>query len=117
MSYEGSLSTLERQYRDWLSSAKTLLEAHDYRTAFSTYPFVRNEHAPWAPVAKPLHESLVALVSTGGFYVRGVQPARAHHQGDVVAFQAGEPAEPGRGLLGAGVRVRACHAGTLTVTV
>ena len=75
MLYEGSLSTLERQYRDWLSSAKTLLEAHDYRTAFSTYPFVRNEHTPRAPVVKPLHESLVALVSTGGFYVRGVQPA------------------------------------------
>jgi D-proline reductase (dithiol) PrdB len=46
MLYEGALSALERQYRDWLSSAKTLLEAHDYRTAFSTYPFVRNEHAP-----------------------------------------------------------------------
>jgi glycine/betaine/sarcosine/D-proline reductase family selenoprotein B len=82
---EGLLSALERQYRDWLSSAKTLLEAHDYRTAFSTYPFVRNEHAPWARVAKPLHESVVALVSTGGFYVRGVQPAfaAANIEGDL----------------------------------
>jgi D-proline reductase (dithiol) PrdB len=85
MLYEGSLSELVRQYRDWFISAKSLLEAHDYRTAFSTYPFVRNEHAPWAPVAKPLRESLVALVSTGGFYMRGVQDAfdAANIEGDL----------------------------------
>jgi Glycine/sarcosine/betaine reductase selenoprotein B (GRDB) len=36
-------------------------------------------------VAKPLHESLVALVSTGGFYGRGVQPAfdAANIEGDL----------------------------------
>jgi glycine/betaine/sarcosine/D-proline reductase family selenoprotein B len=73
MLYEGSLDELARQYRDWLASAKPLLEAHDFATAFKTYPFVRNERAPWTPVAKPLSDSLVALVSTGGFYVRGEQ--------------------------------------------
>jgi D-proline reductase (dithiol) PrdB len=73
MLYDGSMQELERQYRDWLVSAKPLLEAHDYPTAFKSYPFVRNEQAPWTPVAKPLPDSLVALVSTGGFYVHGEQ--------------------------------------------
>jgi D-proline reductase (dithiol) PrdB len=85
MLYEGSWRELERQYRDWLTSAKPLLEAHDYQSAFKTYPFVRNERAPWAPVAKPLEESLVALVSTGGFYVRGEQEPfdAANIEGDI----------------------------------
>jgi hypothetical protein len=73
MPYEGSLSELERQYRDWLIAAKPLLEAHDCRTAFSTYPFVRHERTPWTPIGKALQESLVTLVSTGGFYVQGEQ--------------------------------------------
>jgi D-proline reductase (dithiol) PrdB len=85
MLYEGSWRELEQQYRDWLASAKPLLEAHDYSTAFKSYPFVRNEHAPWAPVFKPLEESLVALVSTGGFYVRGEQEPfnAANIEGDI----------------------------------
>lgn len=85
MLYDGSLHELERQYRDWLASAKPLLEAHDYPTAFKSYPFVQNTHAPWTPVAKPLPESLVALVSTGGFYVRGEQEPfdAANIEGDI----------------------------------
>jgi D-proline reductase (dithiol) PrdB len=85
MLYEGSFPELEQRYRDWLTTAKPLLEAHDYKAAFGTYPFVRNEHAPWTPVAKPLPESLVVLVGTGGFYVRGEQEPfdAANIEGDI----------------------------------
>jgi D-proline reductase (dithiol) PrdB len=85
MLYEGSFLGLDQRYRDWLATAKPLLEAHHYKTAFGTYPFVRNEHTPWTPVAKLLLESLVALVSTGGFYVRGEQEPfdTANIEGDI----------------------------------
>jgi D-proline reductase (dithiol) PrdB len=35
---------------------------------FPPYKWVVNTEAPWTPLARPLRESRVALVSSGGFY-------------------------------------------------
>jgi len=46
---------------------------------YGTYRWVANpDTPPWAPLRKPLAESRVALVASGGIYVRG-QVAFHHH--------------------------------------
>jgi D-proline reductase (dithiol) PrdB len=42
--------------------------------SFRAYRWVVNTDAPWTPVRKPLRESRLALVSSGGFYVAGQPP-------------------------------------------
>ena len=47
------------------------------RERYAKYPpyrWVVNHDAPWTPLAKPIRECRVALVSSGGFYAKG-QPA------------------------------------------
>lgn len=47
------------------------------RERYAQYPPYRwatNTEAPWAPLAKPLKDCRLALVSSGGFYVQGQPP-------------------------------------------
>jgi D-proline reductase (dithiol) PrdB len=47
------------------------------RQRYANYPpykWIVNTEAPWTPLAKPIRDSRVALVSSGGFYVAG-QPS------------------------------------------
>jgi D-proline reductase (dithiol) PrdB len=38
------------------------------------HEFVEGREIPWAPLAAPLHETTVALVTTAGVHLRGQQP-------------------------------------------
>ena len=38
------------------------------------WPCVEHDVTPWTPMAKPLSESKVAMVSTAGLHLRGDQP-------------------------------------------
>ncbi|MBI4635737.1 MAG: hypothetical protein HY727_05250 [Candidatus Rokubacteria bacterium] len=56
------------RYASWWETARPLIAEHQYGPAFKTYPWPTFEDAPWTPVAKPLRESRVAIVTTGGLY-------------------------------------------------
>jgi D-proline reductase (dithiol) PrdB len=59
------------RYAEWWPQAEPLIRDHKYQDAFKTYPFPRFATSPWAPLAKPLREAIVALVTTGAVYRRG----------------------------------------------
>lgn len=82
---ESELSDWSGRYAAWLERARPLLEQENWKDAFAAgYPFPAPAYTPWAPVAKPLAETRLALISTAGFYLRGEQaPFRAEHiEGD-----------------------------------
>ncbi len=41
---------------------------------YPAYKWAVNDEAPWTPLAKPLKDCRLALVSSGGFYVHGQPP-------------------------------------------
>ena len=41
---------------------------------YKSQPITRQEPVPWTPLAKPISESRVALVTTAGIYVKGSEP-------------------------------------------
>jgi D-proline reductase (dithiol) PrdB len=41
---------------------------------FPPYKWATNDDAPWTPLRKPLRESRLALLSSGGFYAAGQPP-------------------------------------------
>jgi D-proline reductase (dithiol) PrdB len=59
------------RYDAWWPGAAPLIEAHDYASAFKTYPWPAFTEAPWASVMKPLRVSRVGVVTTGGLYSSG----------------------------------------------
>jgi D-proline reductase (dithiol) PrdB len=59
------------RYVEWWPQAEPLIREHKYQEAFKTYPFPTFATSPWAPVAKPLRQATVALVTTGAVYRRG----------------------------------------------
>jgi D-proline reductase (dithiol) PrdB len=68
------LDSFRQRYGTWFTTVKPLLEAGEFKQAFATYPFVRYSDTPWAPLRRPVAASTLALVSTGGFYLKGRQP-------------------------------------------
>jgi hypothetical protein len=60
------------RYAEWWAQAAPLLARHEYSAAFKTYPWPAFAETPWTPVAKPLTESRVAVVTTGGLYRPGL---------------------------------------------
>lgn len=60
------------RYRAWWEAARPLIAAHDYATAFKTYPWPAIADTPWTPVSKSLEACRLAVVSTAGLYRRGV---------------------------------------------
>ncbi len=68
------LALFRSRYPRWLAEARPLLEAADLKGAFKTYPFPTNPASPWTPLAKPLAQCRVAILTTAGLYVAGDQP-------------------------------------------
>jgi len=59
---------------------------------YPSYQWVHNDDLPpWAPVGKPLSESTVGLIATGGIYVAGQV---AFHYRDDVSFRIIDTATP-----------------------
>lgn len=78
------LDTFRERYPVWLEENRSLMEAGDFKTAMQGFPFIRPDDTPWAPLAKDLADSRLAVLSTAGLYVAGEQaPFRAEHiEGD-----------------------------------
>lgn len=77
----GWLKGFKARYAEWWPEAQPMIERHDYATAFKTYPWPTFETTPWTPATKPLAESRIGVVTTGGLYRTGVD----------VPFDAGAP--------------------------
>ncbi len=60
---------------DWSQVEQFLQSWEDRLTSRSAPDALRFESAPWAPLRRPLREATVALISTGGVYVREQQEA------------------------------------------
>ncbi len=63
------------KYAPWWAEAEALIAQHQFAQAFRTYPWPAFREAPWAPVGKPVARSAVAVVTTGGLYRPGADPA------------------------------------------
>ena len=51
------------------------------RKSMLMYPCVEHDDTPWTPMARPLSESKVGLVTTAGLHVRGDEPFKTDHKG------------------------------------
>jgi len=73
------------KYLEWWPHAEPLIREHRYQDAFKTYPFPRFEATPWTPLAQPLHEAKVALVTTAAIFRKGADmPFDGDHpEGDI----------------------------------
>ncbi len=68
----GWIDEFRMRYDAWWPEARPMIERHDYASAFKTYPWPTFAAAPWTPVRKPLAESRVGVVTTGGLYRAGI---------------------------------------------
>jgi D-proline reductase (dithiol) PrdB len=68
----GWIEEFRTRYAAWWPDARPMIERHDYASAFKTYPWPTFATAPWTPVRKPLAESRVGVVTTGGLYRAGI---------------------------------------------
>lgn len=56
--------------------ATAALSRADWKTAFSTYKYLEvSDTPPFTPFTKPLNTAKIAVVTTGGIYIDGEQPA------------------------------------------
>jgi hypothetical protein len=69
------LPEFRARYATWWPQVRPLIEGHDDATAFKTYPWQTFATSPWTPVRKPLAESRIGIVTTGGLYRAGVDAA------------------------------------------
>lgn len=69
------LAKFRSDYATWWPAARPLIAQHQYGPAFKTYPWPTFGDAPWTPLAKPVAQSTAAVVTTGGLYRPGVDPA------------------------------------------
>ncbi len=51
------------------------------RASLLSHESIVNASAPWTPLAKPLADARLALVTTAGLHVRGAAPFTGGHQG------------------------------------
>jgi len=66
------LAEFRSQYAAWWPEAHPLIAQHQYGPAFKTYPWPTFREAPWTPLGKPVAQSALAVVTTGGLYRPGV---------------------------------------------
>lgn len=69
------LAEFRSQYAAWWPEAHPLIAQHQYGPAFKTYPWPTFLEAPWTPLGKRVAQSTVSVVTTGGLYRPGVDPA------------------------------------------
>ena len=71
----GWLAEFRAKYVAWWPEAAPLIAQHQYGPAFKAYPWPTFHETPWTAPGKPLSDSVVAVVTTGGLYRRGVDTA------------------------------------------
>ena len=57
------------------------------RKSLLMWPCIEHDDTPWTPMAKPLSESKLALVTTAGLHVRGDKPFIVDHKNGDTSFR------------------------------
>ena len=57
------------------------------RKSLLMWPCIEHDDTPWTPMAKPLSESKLALVTTAGLHVRGDKPFISDHKNGDTSFR------------------------------
>jgi len=77
VSHDSCYEEMGKRLDAWFAAHRRLLDAHDFRGAFTAddppYPRPAFEESPWAPLARPLSESRIACLTTGGLSLAGEQ--------------------------------------------
>lgn len=68
------IPAFRERYPAWLEAARPFLDVKDWTAAFKGYPYPIHDEAPWTPLAKPLAQCRLAVLTTAGLYVAGEQP-------------------------------------------
>ena len=73
MSDAASLEKWNPKFKTWIKDAMPLFAEGKGKEAFANYPFMRFDAAPLHRLSKPIAESRVALITTGGYSIEGEQ--------------------------------------------
>lgn len=68
----------EQTLQAWLDdpAVQAALQASTWKEAFASYTYLTIEEPPaFAPFRKPFHEATIGIITTGGLYIEGEQPA------------------------------------------
>jgi len=57
------------------------------RKSMLMWPCIEHDDTPWTPMAKPLSESKLGLVTTAGLHLRGDKPFMSSHDGGDNSFR------------------------------
>ena len=57
------------------------------RKSMQMFPCVEHDDTPWTPMAKPLSESKVAIVTSAGLHLRTEKPFITAHEGGDTSFR------------------------------
>lgn len=67
------LERFKAEYPRWVEQSLVAYRAGDMKDIIKRYPFVVSEGIPWAPFRGSLSTKKVAVVTTGGLYLKGSQ--------------------------------------------
>lgn len=68
-----ALGNWQPKFEEWKKAAQPLLASGKPKEAFASYPWMRLDDPPFQRPEKPIRESRVALVTTGGYSIEGEQ--------------------------------------------
>jgi D-proline reductase (dithiol) PrdB len=69
------LEKFKTAYAAWVQESLPAFYAGNMKTAVQKYPLVTPEDIPWTPFKGKLSDKTVALITSGGLYLKGSQPA------------------------------------------
>ena len=69
------LETFKADYEKWVEENAQDFHAGNIKKAIKSYPLVTPESVPWTPFKGNPSEKTFALVTSGGLYLKGSQPA------------------------------------------
>lgn len=71
----------KERYQNWWNQARPLLEQKKWKKVFTDYPypFVVYDSSPFIRLKKDLKDCKVALITTGGIYLKGQKPFDAEN--------------------------------------
>lgn len=73
MSDVASLDKWRVKFKTWTSESQSLFAEGKAKKAFANYPFMRLDSPPFQRLDKPIAQSRVALITTGGYSIEGEQ--------------------------------------------
>ena len=70
-----NLEKFKSDYDKWVAEYQADFEAGNVQNAVKNYPLIIPQGVPWTPFIGELSDKTFALVTSGGLYLKGSQPA------------------------------------------